>query len=515
MVAKINTGQNLDGAVLYNERKVSAGKAVCLSADNYPVSAEKLSNKEKYQYLQFVASRNTRSQTNCVHISLNFSPEDVLDQDKMMDIARDYLQRIGFDEQPALVYQHFDAAHPHVHIVTTNIRFNGRAIPLHNLGKNKSEPARKALEEAYHLIRAEGRGRTGEGLQPIDPEKLEYGREPTKAAISNILRSVIPNYKYTNLQELNAVLYHFNVMADPGPPGTQWNARGGLKYSILDKQGQKTGVAIAASDFFQKPTLKMVRERFGSNEKKRAPYKERIRLLLDKSLSKPVNNCWELLQSDLSKVGISLVLTRSKDLLVTDAVFVDHRTRAVYSARDLGPDYSVANLYNSILEKQHQDPAEVYRNKAYLHRSLATIDFNLPPATIFQLLAGKGIVVLATYDRSGSLRYKAGHVLTRSENFQALAGNPVAFFTAIGWSPESSYAYFRFVREHYPIRGLSIDTKADDPISQALERHAGILLNIGSSFFSLLEKLLEGWLKVERGSVGGFYLPGAKKKKRR
>ncbi|MGI8583448.1 MAG: relaxase/mobilization nuclease domain-containing protein [Chitinophagaceae bacterium] len=38
------------------------------------------------------------------------------------------MDKIGFAEQPYLVYQHLDAGHPHIHIVTTNIQQSGKRI---------------------------------------------------------------------------------------------------------------------------------------------------------------------------------------------------------------------------------------------------------------------------------------------------------------------------------------------------------------------------------------------------
>ncbi len=56
------------------------------------------------------------------------------------------MSKIGFGDQPYLVYQHFDARHPHIHIVTTNIKSDGSRIKTHNIGRNQSERARREIE---------------------------------------------------------------------------------------------------------------------------------------------------------------------------------------------------------------------------------------------------------------------------------------------------------------------------------------------------------------------------------
>ena len=65
------------------------------------------------------------------------------------------MEKLGFDQQPYLVYQHHDAGYPHIHIVTTNIQADGSRIDLHHLGIRKSEPARKEIEKMFGLVVAD------------------------------------------------------------------------------------------------------------------------------------------------------------------------------------------------------------------------------------------------------------------------------------------------------------------------------------------------------------------------
>lgn len=64
------------------------------------------------------------------------------------------MDKIGFGDQPYLIYQHHDAGHPHIHITSINVQDNGKRIDMHNIGKDKSEPARKEIEEAFNLVKA-------------------------------------------------------------------------------------------------------------------------------------------------------------------------------------------------------------------------------------------------------------------------------------------------------------------------------------------------------------------------
>src|SRR5690606_9693574 len=104
-----------------------------------------------------------------------------------------------------------------LHIVTTNIRNDGSRISLHNIGRNQSEKARKEIEVTFGLVRAESQ-KSAEEMNPIrvSAQKLTYGKTAIKRAISNILKTVLNQYKFTSVPELNAILKLYNIMADRG-----------------------------------------------------------------------------------------------------------------------------------------------------------------------------------------------------------------------------------------------------------------------------------------------------------
>jgi hypothetical protein len=141
MVAVIHASSSLRNALNYNEQKVKEQMTTCLAAVNYPKDVQDLTLNQKLVRLQNQADLNIATKVNSVHISLNFDPSEKFSEDKLKEISETYLQKIGFANQPYLLYQHNDAGHPHVHIVTTNIKADGTRLELHNLGKIQSEKA--------------------------------------------------------------------------------------------------------------------------------------------------------------------------------------------------------------------------------------------------------------------------------------------------------------------------------------------------------------------------------------
>ena len=182
MVCKVRCGKSIKGALNYNENKVKEGKAECIGAVNFVGEAQHMTFHEKLVRFQNLIEGNTRAKTNTLHISLNFDVGEKLSQNKLNQIAMTYMGKIGFGGQPYLVYQHHDAAHPHIHIVTTNIQEDGRRIGTHNLGKNLSEMARKEVEVQFGLIKAQSKPKQDlDFLQKVD--KAVYGKSETRKTI--------------------------------------------------------------------------------------------------------------------------------------------------------------------------------------------------------------------------------------------------------------------------------------------------------------------------------------------
>lgn len=143
------------------------------------------------------------------------------------------MDKIGFGNQPYLIYQHHDAGHPHLHITTTNVMENGKRIAMHNIGKDISEPARKEIEEVFNLVKAENQKKKEYKPEAVSA-RVQYGKTETKKAIDNVLNFVVNNYKYTSLPELNAVLKLYNIEADKGTGNSRVAKHNGLLYHALD-----------------------------------------------------------------------------------------------------------------------------------------------------------------------------------------------------------------------------------------------------------------------------------------
>ncbi|TXE06421.1 relaxase/mobilization nuclease domain-containing protein [Algoriphagus aquimarinus] len=346
MVAKIITGKTIGGVIRYNEQKVKNGQAKLVQMGGF--AAKNLTVNAKIQSFENFQKLNQRTKTNAVHISLNLSPRDTVDEFTFQKIAADYLIGIGFGEQPYLLYQHFDAAHPHVHIVTTNISSSGKRIETHNLGRILSEQTRKEIEKRYHLVKAEEQQKQKVNLlKPL--EKASYGARETKAAISNIVSEVIRTYRFTSLHELNAVLGQFNVGACRGEPESEMFKNMGLVYSVLDPEGKRTGVPIKASSIYSRPTLANLELQFVRNKESRKPYRNDVReavLVALGSSKSPVE-----LTIRLRSKGIRPVFRINAEGRLYGVTYVDNVSRSVFNGSALDKSLS-ANALSAQFSKE-------------------------------------------------------------------------------------------------------------------------------------------------------------------
>lgn len=344
MVVRINTGKSIRGVLRYNELKRESGQAKLIATGGFLPGSKNLSTVQLAKRFENRLSLNRRTKTNVLHISLNFSSKDKLDSRKLEEIARDYLKGIGFGNQPFLLYQHFDAGHPHVHVVTVNIDEKGKRIETHNLGKNQSECVRKELEINYGLVKAEGQDLVLADLRML--QKVTYGTLPTKAAINAVVTHVVHNYAFSSLQEFNAILRCFDVMVSRGAQNCQQYKNGGLIYRFIDKQGSPIGIGIKASALRINGTLNRLERRFPNGKSKKLAHLSEVQEKVFASLNETKRDKLDLLgfQQKLKKRSIdSQFLYTATDFLY-GVTYVDHRKGLVYKGSELGTAFGASGI---------------------------------------------------------------------------------------------------------------------------------------------------------------------------
>lgn len=172
--------------------------------------------------------------------------------------------------------------------------------------------------------------------------KVNYGKDDTKRAISNVVRAVVSTYKFASLPELNAVLSSFNVVADRGSKNSTMYAKNGLLYWALDEKDQKVGIPIKASSIYSSPTLKSLEKKFESNKKQKSTHKASLRTSIDQVMKAKASPAG--FRQALSSKGIDVMFRRNEESRLYGVTFIDHNTKSVFNGSDLGKSYSANAL---------------------------------------------------------------------------------------------------------------------------------------------------------------------------
>ena len=162
------------------------------------------------------------------HISLSFSAQDAsrLSNEFMVQVAREYMEKMGIKDTQYIIGRHFDKDHPHVHIAFNRIDNHGKTISDKN-DRFRSEKICKELTAQYYLYFASGKEKIKEHrLKEPDKTKYEiYQALREKIPKSRNWKSLLAHlrnegidvrFKYKgNTQEVQGIIfekngYHFN-----------------------------------------------------------------------------------------------------------------------------------------------------------------------------------------------------------------------------------------------------------------------------------------------------------------
>lgn len=370
----------------YNENKVTANEAHLLMASGFAADVTGMNLEQKLQRFEHLTMLNGKVKTNALHITLNFDNQDKLSDEKLQQITSLYMEKIGFGDQPYLVYKHRDAAHPHIHIATTNMKADSKRIDIHGIGRTLSEIARKELEKEFKLVWAEGRQLSNVlGIKTADIEKALYGKTPTKRTITNIVNAVIRTYKFTSLAELNAVLKQFNVIADRGKDTTMMFQKNGLMYSIINGKGKQVGVPIKASAIYDRPTLANLAKEFEKNIEKRKPFRDNLKERIEAVFNKYGTITKATLVAELQKQNINMVFRQNDQDFTYGVTYVDNKNKTVFNGSDLGKSYSAKAITERLakIDKLLKPEQKIYLKPAkqtnYLKKGQPVNTYLKPP----------------------------------------------------------------------------------------------------------------------------------------
>jgi hypothetical protein len=176
MTADLVKGKGFRGALRYNLQKMEQLNATLLDS-----SFVRMNEQDVMKEIAMVRMLRPNLQKYFYHTSLNFPPDENLHDDKMLKIAKEYLESMGFDQHQYVIFRHFDAGHPHVHLLVNRIGYDGSLVS-DSKDYARTESILRKLEKKN-------------GLTPVISSKQAQERATTKNELELVRRKNKPSSK--------------------------------------------------------------------------------------------------------------------------------------------------------------------------------------------------------------------------------------------------------------------------------------------------------------------------------
>ncbi|MCM1151988.1 MAG: relaxase/mobilization nuclease domain-containing protein [Alistipes senegalensis] len=340
MVAKINVGRSLYGALAYNGEKINEGQGRLLATHKiFDDGTGCLDIRQAAEDFARYLPERTRTRNTVIHVSLNPHPDDRLTDTELTVIAEEYLARLGYGDQPYAVFKHEDIDRHHLHIISINVGENGKRLNKDFLHR-RSKRITNDLERKYNLHPAEHKRQTQtEPLRAVDAAAGDVKRQ-----IGNVLKGISGKYRFQTLGEYRALLSLYRLTVEECRGEAYGREYRGFVYSAIDDRGNKVGIPFKASRFGK-------RYGYEAFEQWCAVSKEQIKTRKLGDMTKATamaalrrtKDCAEFI--DLMKAkGVDVVLRETDTGRIYGATFIDHRTGCVLNGSRLGKELSANAL---------------------------------------------------------------------------------------------------------------------------------------------------------------------------
>ena len=350
MIAKISATENLGGALGYNFKKVKRDEASILCVNNLREAIDGTFQMDKVlSDMQKAIPEKCRTKKMVFHCSLNPHPDEKLSDELLEQIAKEYMEALGYGKQPYIVFKHNDIAREHIHIVSLRVDGMGRKINDKFEGK-RSKQITDALERKYNLIPSSKVSENGVTESP----KVDATKGNIKEQVARVVRMVLKHYNFCSLGELNTILSAYNISVEEVKTEFRGKRYDGLVYVPTDDKGDKVSTPIHASDIGRGVGYTAVKNKM---QKSRQAVKPLIpvvrRMILEVMRTSPQTE--EVLRQRLEEQGLRTVIRKNENVRIYGITFIDDEQGVAINGSRLGKGYS-ANVFNTYLSNPNHNP---------------------------------------------------------------------------------------------------------------------------------------------------------------
>ena len=350
MIAKISSTENLGGALGYNFKKVEKGEAsILLAAELYQDKDGTYTMAEVFADMQALIPEKCRTKKTVFHCSLNPHPDEKLSNETLMQIAREYMEALGYGKQPYIVFKHNDIAREHIHIVSLRIDGEGKKIN-DKFEKRRSKQITDALERKYSLIPSSKV--TDREMKEVS--KIDTTKGNIKEQVAETLLSVLKHYEFCSLGELNAILSIYNLAVKEVKTEFRGKKYEGLVYVPTDDKGDKVSSPIHASDIGRGVGYTAVQNRMQKSKQNVKPLIPTVRNKVLQTMRTSPNTEKELRQR-LEEQGLRVVIRKNESGRIYGITFIDDKEGVALNGSRLGKGYA-ANIFNGYFSNPTDNP---------------------------------------------------------------------------------------------------------------------------------------------------------------
>ena len=127
MIVKIFKAATSFTGVNYNERKNENGRSELLAAENFAINSRNPKKEDYIAYMEAVCNTNKNVRNKQFHATISCKGREY-SVDELKDIAEQYIKKMGYGNNPYLIYFHSDTNNNHVHIVSTRVDKQGKRM---------------------------------------------------------------------------------------------------------------------------------------------------------------------------------------------------------------------------------------------------------------------------------------------------------------------------------------------------------------------------------------------------
>jgi hypothetical protein len=382
MIANIDRGENLIGALSYNQLKVDKESGQILFTHNMVETIDgQYSIQKLLRSFEPYLAANNRTEKPVLHISLNPDPREQVTDEKLQVIAEDYMEQMGYGNQPFVVFKHTDIDRSHIHIVSVCIDEEGRKIS-DAFEKRRSVKISRALEEKYGLLPMTEKDIRAESLifRPVD-----YKSGDLKSQIASVVRYLPKNYKFQSIGEYNALLSLFNITAEEVKGTLHGEPRQGIVYFALNENGEKASNPFKASLFGKQAGYLKLQDHLKSSSEslKNESSKPLLKNIIEVAMNLTKDEIG--FKKHLLDQGINTIVRRNAENRVYGITFIDHNSKIVWNGSRLGKELS-AGIFNDWWNNNQKPKIRMSAEEKIRPPESKGLPLNEKPHNLFEFL---------------------------------------------------------------------------------------------------------------------------------